>query len=386
MWIFFCKFAKTLILKSMDKTFDLESAKVQTIAVLADMRISAYDSITSQRMFAKVFNSLSEKYSLVYDEDSDDGSFILKSSEVKTSPLKLNGEKIEISSTINALVDAFNGFKVRWLPSFSYVIGNNVIIDCSYDIDTNSIDSICVTTNRDDLDEILQTIVNCLDITDSVNAENSYKIAYKGQYSIETTTCKFNDWDSDIKKNYNDDIPYERMNEIIRADKAGLIMMSGEPGTGKTSLIKSLINDNRNVDFIFVDASVCQSISDGMFLDFLQERGGSVLVFEDCEKLLLSRDEVMNESIGTILNLTDGIIAESMKIKFICTFNCDESKIDPAMLRKGRLSMRYDFKKLSLEKTKAIYPSATTEMTLADAYNAEVENVIGQRKRVKIGF
>ena len=370
----------------MDKTFDLESAKVQTIAVLADMRISAYDSITSQRMFAKVFNSLSEKYSLVYDEDSDDGSFILKSSEVKTSPLKLNGEKIEISSTINALVDAFNGFKVRWLPSFSYVIGNNVIIDCSYDIDTNSIDSICVTTNRDDLDEILQTIVNCLDITDSVNAENSYKIAYKGQYSIETTTCKFNDWDSDIKKNYNDDIPYERMNEIIRADKAGLIMMSGEPGTGKTSLIKSLINDNRNVDFIFVDASVCQSISDGMFLDFLQERGGSVLVFEDCEKLLLSRDEVMNESIGTILNLTDGIIAESMKIKFICTFNCDESKIDPAMLRKGRLSMRYDFKKLSLEKTKAIYPSATTEMTLADAYNAEVENVIGQRKRVKIGF
>lgn len=386
MWIFFCKFAKTLILKSMDKTFDLESAKAQTIAVLADMRISAYDSITSQRMFAKVFNSLSEKYSLAYDEDSDDGSFILKSSEVKTSPLKLNGEKIEISSTINALVDAFNGFKVRWLPSFSYVIGNNVIIDCSYDIDTNSIDSICVTTNRDDLDEILQTIVNCLDITDSVNAENSYKIAYKGQYSIETTTCKFNDWDSDIKKNYNDDIPYERMNEIIRADKAGLIMMSGEPGTGKTSLIKSLINDNRNVDFIFVDASVCQSISDGMFLDLLQERGGSVLVFEDCEKLLLSRDEVMNESIGTILNLTDGIIAESMKIKFICTFNCDESKIDPAMLRKGRLSMRYDFKKLSLEKTKAIYPSATTEMTLADAYNAEVENVIGQRKRVKIGF
>ena len=386
MWIFFCKFAKTLILKSMDKTFDLESAKAQVIAVLADMRVSAYDSITSQRMFAKVFNSLSEKYSLAYDEDSDDGSFILKSSEVKTSPLKLNGEKIEISSTINALVDAFSGFKVRWLPSFSYVIGNNVIIDCSYDIDTNSIDSICVTTNRDDLDEILQTIVDCLDITDSINAENSYKIAYKGQYSIETTTCKFNDWDSDIKKNYNDDIPYERMNEIIRADKAGLIMMSGEPGTGKTSLIKSLINDNRNVDFIFVDASVCQSISDGMFLDFLQERGGSVLVFEDCEKLLLSRDEVMNESIGTILNLTDGIIAESMKIKFICTFNCDESKIDPAMLRKGRLSMRYDFKKLSLEKTKAIYPLATTEMTLADAYNAEVENVIGQRKRVKIGF
>ena len=75
-----------------------------------------------------------------------------------------------------------------------------------------------------------------------------------------------------------------------------------------------------------------------------------------------------------------------MKIKFICTFNCDEKKIDQALMRKGRLSMHYEFKKLSLEKTKAICPEATEEMTLADAYNAEVENVVGRKKRVKIGF
>lgn len=368
----------------MDKK--LENAKAQAVSVLADMRISSYDSITSQRMFAKIFNDLSDKYYLAYDEASDNGSFMLNNADEGNSAIKLKGKKIEYWATVEALVSAFDGFRLQWMGSFCYVVGDALIIDCSTNNDTKSIEYISIATTRKDLDDILQKIVDCLSITDGTNEENSYKIAYRGQYAIETTTCKFNDWHSEIEKNYNDDIPYDKMNEIIRSDKAGLIMMSGEPGTGKTSLIKSLINDNRETDFIFVDASICQSISDGMFLDFLQEKEGSVIIFEDCEKLLLSRDEVLNESIGTILNLTDGIIAESMKIKFICTFNCDEKKIDQALMRKGRLSMHYEFKKLSLEKTKAIYPEAKEEMTLADAYNAEVENVVGRKKRVKIGF
>ena len=151
-------------------------------------------------------------------------------------------------------------------------------------------------------------------------------------------------------------------------------------------MVKSLINDNRDTNFIFVDTSVCESISDGLFLDFLQEHKNSVIVFEDCEKLLFSRDEMVNESIGTILNLTDGIIAESMKIKFICTFNCDLDKVDAALTRKGRLSVGYEFKKLSLEKTKAIYPEATEEMTLADARNHKTDNGFKTKQRKKIGF
>ena len=176
------------------------------------------------------------------------------------------------------------------------------------------------------------------------------------------------------------------MNKIIQSDKAGLIMFYGIPGTGKTSLVKSLINDNRDTNFIFVDTSVCESISDGLFLDFLQDNKNSVIVFEDCEKLLFSRDELVNESIGTILNLTDGIIAESMKIKFICTFNCDLDKVDKALMRKGRLSLGYEFKKLSLEKTRAIFPEATEEMTLAEAHNHLEDNGYKEKKRTKIGF
>ena len=163
-------------------------------------------------------------------------------------------------------------------------------------------------------------------------------------------------------------------------------MFYGIPGTGKTSLIKSIINDNHNIDFIFIDSSLCKSISVGQFLEFLNENRNSVIVFEDCEKLLESRDTGLNGSIGTILNLTDGIMAESMKIKFICTFNCELSKIDKALLRKGRLSLMYEFHELSLDKVKEIYKDATGPMTLANAYNADVKNDYSSKNTKKLGF
>jgi hypothetical protein len=61
-------------------------------------------------------------------------------------------------------------------------------------------------------------------------------------------------------------------------------------------------------------------------------------------------------------------------------------KVDAALTRKGRLSVGYEFKKLSLEKTKAIYPEATEEMTLADARNHKTDNGFKSKKRKKIGF
>lgn len=84
-----------------------------------------------------------------------------------------------------------------------------------------------------------------------------------------------------------------------------------------------------------------------------------------------------------MLNLTDGIIGEAFGIKFLCTFNCPTNQIDKAVMREGRLSLIYEFKKLTLEKTKEHIPSATSPMTLAQIYNQK-DN--GTHKTQKIGF
>lgn len=191
--------------------------------------------------------------------------------------------------------------------------------------------------------------------------------------------------DIDIKKSYNDDIPYERMKDCLSREDNCLMLFYGQPGTGKTTLIKKLIGEIKR-KFIIMDPTAFKTVSESQFLSFLSENKGSIIVLEDCEKLLLSRDEGGNAAIGTLLNLSDGIVGDALKTKILCTFNTDINSIDKALTRKGRLSLKYEFKKLSLEKTKKIYTEATEEMTLADIYNVSNENDFSKNNKKSIGF
>ena len=112
------------------------------------------------------------------------------------------------------------------------------------------------------------------------------------------------------------------------------------------------------------------------------------LSFEDCEKILLNRDHNYNPTMSILLNLTDGIISDILNIKIICTFNTALSNIDKALLRKGRLTLKYEFKKLAKEKVKKLLPdeNITQDMSLADIYNFKEENDYSKKQQNKIGF
>jgi len=73
---------------------------------------------------------------------------------------------------------------------------------------------------------------------------------------------------------------------------------------------------------------------------------------------------------------SDGLLGDAMHQQIIATFNCDLTKIDPALLRKGRLIANYEFNKLDLESSKILsdklgfgIESITQPMTLAEIYN-----------------
>ena len=78
--------------------------------------------------------------------------------------------------------------------------------------------------------------------------------------------------------------------------------------------------------------------------------------------------------------------------KFICTFNCDISKIDDAVLRKGRCAAVYTFDKLKKDKAQVIMDElgrdvlVTKDMTHAEIYNYDSINVPGAQKQNKVGF
>ena len=244
--------------------------------------------------------------------------------------------------------------------------------------------------NEEALIDFFENTLKPLIIECTKKVENNevpkYQLAYFDGRSIRTTFLSLKTNIGEVKDNYNDDLPYEKMNELLGSKKSELILFYGEPGTGKTSLIKHLIKDNKDKPFIFIDGSLFSSISDGTFLSFITDNKNAVLIFEDCEKILMKRDESYNQNIGTLLNLTDGLMADEYTLKFIMTFNCPMDKIDDALRRKGRLSLEYKFDKLKADKAHKINNSANEDITLADLYNLEEEVSIGAKKRVKIGF
>lgn len=197
----------------------------------------------------------------------------------------------------------------------------------------------------------------------------------------------------DLDQHYNDDFKdiYGRIDRAITAKKSGLIMLYGKSGTGKTTYIKSLIGKYEEIDFIFIQNEFVRSLLDPDFISFLLRKRNAVLVIEDAEKVITSRENANNDSVvSTILQLTDGLFSDYLNIKVICTFNTSLEKIDTALLRKGRMIAMYEFDKLSVAKTNHLLDrlnggSAYEAMTVADIYNFK-ERSYAETVQRQIGF
>ena len=246
-------------------------------------------------------------------------------------------------------------------------------------------EAIIYADNGEDAMKLADTIIENMVIID-INNDNvtRYLWVKMGYSGLMTNELEFKRFDIDLDTNYNDDIPYDDILRLIKSPKNELILLDGKPGTGKTSLIKNLMGKTEK-PFLYIDSSLLAGLESSKFIDFLLDYRNSVVVLEDCEKILSHREEG-NPFMGTLLNLTDGIIGETVKAKFICSFNCPEHKIDKALLRKGRLSLKYTFNELSLEKTKNLMPEATKPLTLAEIYHKDQTNVVGEPVKRKIGF
>jgi len=163
----------------------------------------------------------------------------------------------------------------------------------------------------------------------------------------------------DLTLNYNDDFmpEYEKIIERLNTPKdKDIVMFHGAPGTGKTTLIKHLLSVMTK-KVIYIPPDLTASISRPEFIAFLMQHSNSILVIEDAENAILSRGESAGgnqAAVANLLNLSDGILSDALSIQVLCTFNADIGKIDQALLRKGRLISKYEFKALDIEKAKKL--------------------------------
>lgn len=220
-----------------------------------------------------------------------------------------------------------------------------------------------------------------------------FKVLSKNEDGFFTEEVETDNFECDIQKLYNDD--FAEINELIEAaleaDRAGLILLHGVPGAGKTSYIKNLISKHQEKSFIFIQNEFINELLHPNFISFLLKNQNAVLVIEDAEKVLTSREQVNETSVvSTILQLTDGLFSDFLNFKIICTFNTSIDKIDKALLRKGRMIAYYEFRALVPQKANMLlsemnYESTNIPMTLADIFNYQKKN-FQQAKKGTIGF
>lgn len=197
-----------------------------------------------------------------------------------------------------------------------------------------------------------------------------------------------------IQDNYNDDfleIHQTILKRLQTKKDKGLVLLHGKPGTGKTSYIRYLITSLKK-KVIFLPLNMAAEITNPGLMKLLIENPDSIFVIEDAENIIMDRGENGNSPVSTLLNLTDGLLSDCLNIQIICSFNTDLSKVDNALLRKGRLIAKYEFKELEAEKAQNLsnklgFKTQISEpMNLTDIYNQQEMNFQSANPFKKIGF
>lgn len=229
-----------------------------------------------------------------------------------------------------------------------------------------------------------------------ISKESKVSILLKTQIGLEIKTHSIKPYRIDFETMYNDDFfeIHSRVKNALTNDNKGVVLFHGIAGSGKTNYIKWLTSQIPNKKFIFVPTTMIGSLTDPAFISLLIGNKNSVLVLEDCENYIAERTAFNSNTdvVSSILNIADGMLSDVLECQLICTFNSDISKIDSALLRKGRLIAEYKFKELTVEKCNKYLQSTDREFivdkpySLAELTNIDIKELKEQNKQTKIGF
>jgi len=245
---------------------------------------------------------------------------------------------------------------------------------------------------------------------------NFWNMSLQGYPHIKSRKISVPTWD-EISGNYPAKVLAD-MNQLIVGGRnfvgsgGKLVIFNGKPGTGKTYVIRALLNEWKtwcngmyitDPDKFLNDASYLMSVilnDNDMPSPYLTgEDDGDVVLDKDKYKLVILEDSgeliahdakaQTGQALSKLLNVTEGLIGQGLKLIILITTNEENSNLNEAITRSGRCLMKTTFTTLSteesrywLEKNNLDSSGIRASKTLADLYAIKNGHVLPKEEPV----
>ncbi len=185
----------------------------------------------------------------------------------------------------------------------------------------------------------------------------------------------------DLALHYGDDFVLWEAELILRLQNQinGLVVLRGDPGVGKSSFLRHLIARLAKTHRAFlVPTSHFGMLAGPQMPGFwagqnYRSKLQNLLILEDAEALLARRDGINDAQVSNLLNMSDGLIGDCMKVQIIVTVNASLDKLDPAITRRGRLTGYRQFRRLTRIEAQRL--ASAKHLTLADGHEFSLADI-----------